>query len=192
MKRHFKKSTATAAMIISFLGGAAFAGEEKVIELSEVPADIMEVAKANLVGLKLAVDEPGPLDDDSEIDDNIVLYYEDLGDVKLVSANTETEVDGSFVYEIQGTVEGGRRIEIDIEPDGDVEEIEIQFNVDDVPGAVMNALTAKLSGFVPEFIEASHAPSMQVIGYEFVGMSGGNKMDIEVSPDGRNITVADQ
>ena len=192
MKMQFSKTLVAVGFASALGAGSAFAGEEKVVELGEIPADIMEVAKANLVGLKLAVDEPGSLDDDSEIDDNIVLHYKDLGEVQLVSANTETEADGSFVYEIQGTVADGRKIEIDIDPDGGVEEIEIEFQADDVPGAVMKALAAKLPGFAPEFIEASHAPSMQVIGYEFVGMSGENKMDIEVSPDGRNITVADQ
>ncbi len=192
MKMLFIKALVAAGTASALASGTAIAGEEKAVELGEIPADIMEVAKANLVGLKLAVDEPGSLDDDSEIDDNIVLHYKELGEVQPVSANTETEDDGSFVYEIQGTVADGRKIEIDIDPKGNVEEIEIEFNVDDVPGAVMKALAAKLPGFKPEFIEASHAPSMQVIGYEFVGMSGESKMDIEVSPDGRNIKVADQ
>jgi hypothetical protein len=33
---------------------------------------------------------------------------------------------------------------------------------------------------------------MKVVNYEFVGMVGENKIDIEVSADGRRIVVADQ
>ena len=173
------------------VSGTAMAGEEKPVELSEVPADVMEVAKAGLAELKLATANPASVVVDVD-DDSMVLAYEALGEVELVSANTETETDGSYIYEIQGTVADGRRVEIDIEPDGDVEEIEIEFKVEDVPGAVMNAIAEKLPEFQPEFIEASHSPSMHVIGYEFVGNVGDNKMDIEVSADGRTIVVADQ
>ena len=144
------------------LASLAIAGEEKPVELDKVPANIVEVAK------------------------------ELIPDVELVSANTETEDDGSFVYEIQGKLKDGRKVEFDIDPNGRVEEIEIEFRVEDVPVAVLNAIEKKLPGFKPEFIEASHSRSMQVVGYEFVGTLGENKMDIEVSADGRRIVVADQ
>lgn len=173
------------------VSGTAMAGEEKPVKLGEIPADVMEVAKAGLANLKLASADPASVVVDVD-DDSMVLAYEVLGEVELVSANTETEADGSYVYEIQGTVTDGRRVEIDIEPDGDVEEIEIEFKIEDVPGAVMNAIQEKLPEFQPDFIEASHSPSMHVIGYEFVGNVGDNKMDIEVSADGMTITVADQ
>ncbi|MEO0911913.1 MAG: hypothetical protein AAFY59_02845 [Pseudomonadota bacterium] len=180
------------AAIGAALAGAAFAGVEEAVELDAIPAEIMEVAEAGLKGLRLASAATAPVDTENVIDDNIVLVYEELGDVQLVSANTETEEDGSFVYEIQGTVEGGRRVEIDIDPDANIEEIEIEFEIGDVPGAVLMAVEAKYAGFAPEFIEASHSRSMQVIGYEFVGTFEGNAMDIEVSADGRTIVIADQ
>ncbi len=192
MKTRLRNGLFAVGIVGAFCGTAAIAGVEEPVELTEVPAEIMEVAEAHLAGLRLARYVPGPVDDGSVIDDNIVLVYEELGEVQLISANTETEDDGSFVYEIQGTVEGGRRIEIDIEPDGNVLEIEIEFESEDVPGAVLGALEARLPGFTPEFIEASHSPSMQVVGYEFVGTHGENTIDIEVSADGRNIVVADQ
>ncbi|MEL6267861.1 MAG: hypothetical protein AAFR52_19845 [Pseudomonadota bacterium] len=181
-----------AGIVVAVAGGGALAGVEAPVELDAVPPAIMEVARANLKDLKLARDEPGPVDDDSFIDDNLVIVYEPLGEVELVSANTETETDGSFVYEIQGVLADGRRVEIDIDPDGTVLEIEIEFRIDDVPGAVLKAVEARMPGFAPEFIEASHSRSMKVVGYEFVGLLGGQSMDIEVSADGRTITVADQ
>ncbi|MGF1446724.1 MAG: hypothetical protein ACFBRM_11080 [Pikeienuella sp.] len=192
MKSRLMNGFQLAGMIAVGSATVALAGEEKVIPLTEVPAEIMEIAKANLVGLRLARDGAGPLDDGSEIDDNLVLVYDELGEVTLVSANTETEADGSFVYEIQGTVEGGRKIEIDIDPDGTVLEIEIEFTMEDVPGAVKLALEREYPGFVAEFIEASHSSTRKVVGYEFVGTSGETALDLEVSADGRTIIVADQ
>ena len=153
----------------------------------------MAAAKANLEGLKVANANAVVVNDGEVVDDDsIIVTYEDLGEVTLVSANTETEEDGAMVYEIQGTVQDGRKIEIDIKPDGEVEEIEVEFKLADVPGAVLKAIEKKMPGFKPDFIEASHSPSMKVIGYEFVGMMGENKLDIEASADGRKIEVADQ
>jgi|GEM_PF-1154706 len=177
------------------LASPAMAGVEKPVELSAVPASVMEVAKTNVVDLKVASggDAAMNADDDSVVDDDgIVAAYEILGDVNFVSANTETEEDGSYVFEIQGTFADGRKIEIDIFPDGEVEEIEIEFKLADVPGAILKAIERKLPGFKHEFIEASHNDAKKVTGYEFVGMMGETKMDIEVSADGRNIVVSDQ
>lgn len=177
--------------IILVNGSLAFAGVEEPVELTDVPVEVMEAAEANLVGLRVVSDEPVPMDDESLMDDNLSITYEDLGEVKILGANTETEEDGSFVYEIQGMVESGRNIEIDLDPDANVVEIEIEFFKDDVPGAVLKSMEARMPDFVPEFIEASHSDSMQVIGYEFAGKLGDSLMDIEVSADGRNIAVAD-
>lgn len=181
-----------AGLVCSLAATTALAGVEEQIALTEVPAEVMAVAKAHLKNLRLAIDAPVTIDLDNVIDDNIRSEYEELGDVSIVSANTETEEDGSFVYEIQGTVADGRRVEIDLDPSGRIEEIEVEFKPDDVPGAVLKSVETKMPGFKPAFIEASHSASMQVIGYEFVGKMGAEDLDIEVSPDGRTISVADQ
>ena len=180
------------------LSGTAMAGVEEPVDLSEVPAEVMEVAKANMTDLKLAdvdavTEADGIIVDDEVVDDDsIAVVYEELGEVTFVSANTETEEDGSYVYEIQGTVPDGRKVEIDIFPNGSIEEIEIEFLIEDVPGLVIKALEEKVPGFQPDFIEASHSPSMKVFAYEFVGNVGDSKMDLEASADGRRIIVADQ
>ena len=175
------------------LAGTAIAGVEEPIDLAKVPAKIMEIAKENFKGLKVADVSEVRLDDETVDDDSIIVSYQDLGEVKIVSANTETETDGTFVYEIQGVFADGRRVEIDIEPDGTVLEIEKEFRIEDVPGAVLKAIEAKMPGFKPEFIEAAHSPgSLQVVRYELVGMLGETKMDIEISADGSTIVVADQ
>jgi hypothetical protein len=110
----------------------------------------------------------------------------------LLSANTETETDGTLVYEIQGKLSDGRQVEFDLFPDGKFEEIEVIFPIEMVPGAIINAIEKKMAGFVPAKIEATHSTSMKVVGYEFEGSLNGQKIDLEVSADGRTITIADQ
>lgn len=181
-----------AGLVLGLSVSAAMAGVEEKIDLTDVPAEVMEVAERYLKNLRLAMDGPITIDLDAVIDDNISSDYKQLGAVSIVSANTETEDDGSFVYEIQGKAADGRQIEIDIDPTARVEEIEIEFKREDVPGAVLKSVESKMPGFMPEFIEASHSASMQVVGYELVGKMGDEVLDIEVSADGRSITIADQ
>ncbi|MCV6614087.1 MAG: hypothetical protein OIF35_03850, partial [Cellvibrionaceae bacterium] len=96
-----------------------------------------------------------------------------------------------LVYEVQGKLEDGRKFEFDALADGEVEEIELEFKQSMVPGAVLKAIEKKLPGFRPSYIEASHSASMKVIAYEFVGQLNGVQVDLEVSPDGRQIVLAD-
>lgn len=106
------------------------------------------------------------------------------------SANTEAEADG-LVYEIQGLLADGRKLEVDIAESGKVEEIEVEFTHDLVPAAVLNAVDAAYPDLTVTFIEASHSESKKVVGYEFVGQQHGKKIDLDVSADGRKIVVAD-
>ncbi|MGD8914643.1 MAG: hypothetical protein PVI97_12630 [Candidatus Thiodiazotropha sp.] len=139
-----------------------FAGTEKKVALSEVPETVMKVLKRRF---KTAT---------------------------LLTANTETEEDGSVVYEIQGKLSDGHLAEFDVFPDGKIEEVEVIFPIEMVPGAILKAIEKKMTGFVPTKIEATHSASMKVVGYEFEGTLNGQKIDLEVSADGRTITVSDQ
>ncbi|MEE4379272.1 MAG: PepSY domain-containing protein [Candidatus Competibacteraceae bacterium] len=139
----------------------AFAGEEKKVDLNQVPQQI------------------------------IAAIEEKLPDSSLVSANTETEPDGGFVYEVQGILKDGRKFEFDAHENGEIQEIEIEFAEDMVPKAVMKAIEQKLPGFEPTYIEASHSASLKVVRYEFVGKFGDETIDIDVSADGRRIEIAD-
>lgn len=138
------------------------AGVEQAIELSAVPGHIFNDIKAK------------------------------FPDATILSANTETEDGGSFVYEIQGVFKDGRKLEYDAYPDGKVQEIEIEFREGMVPGAITKAIQRKLPGFKPTYIEASHSRSMKVVKYEFEGDLEGEKIDIEVSADGSRIEIADK
>ena len=174
------------------LSGPVMAGVEETVALDAVPSMVVEIAEENFAKLRLATDESVDLDDDTVLGDGMTATYVELGAVEIVSANTETEDDGSFVYEIQGVLADSRKVEVDIFPNGRVAEIELEFMRDDVPGAILNAVEAEMPGFAPDFIEASHSASMQVIGYEFSGLMGTETLDIEVSADGRNITLGDE
>jgi len=140
----------------------SIAGEETVIPLNEVPENLLAVAKKLL---------PGAV---------------------FKTADIEKETDGTVVYEIQGKLGNGRKVEVDVLENGDIQEFEVEYSLDLVPGAVIKAINKKMPGFTPRFIEASHSASKKVVGYEFVGMLEGKKLDIEVSADGRRIEIADQ
>lgn len=176
--------------VFLLLTGLAQAGEEQPISINEVPADVLDAIRSR------------------------------FGNVELLSANTETEEDGTTVYEVQGRIPAGqwvagehsplmdadgdlvapppqvptklRRIEFDLTPNAVFDEIEIEFTVNLVPGAVIQALQAKYPGFEPSFIEASYSDSMDVTSYEFEGRQEGRSLDLEVSASGREIRVADR
>jgi hypothetical protein len=157
------KSFIIAGFIFLMVGiQPALAGTEKKVALSEVPEKVMKVLKKR------------------------------FETVTLLTANTETEKDGTVVYEIQGKLSDGHLAEFDIFPDGRIEEIEVIFPIEMVPGAIMKAIEKKMAGFIPTKIEATHSASMKVVGYEFEGSLNGRKIDLEVSADGRTITIADQ
>ena len=114
-----------------------------------------------------------------------------LPEVKFLTANTEQEKE-YLIYEIQGVFEDNRKVEVDIFPNAKIEEIEVEFPSYMVPKAVLLKIEEKYTGFEPTYIEASHSKSMKVVKYEFEGIFDNNKIDIEVSADGRNIVEADK
>ncbi|HBR97262.1 MAG TPA: hypothetical protein DD979_07770 [Gammaproteobacteria bacterium] len=140
----------------------SLAGEEQAVALADVPEKLLQAAGAL------------------------------LPNATFKTANTEKESDGSIVYEIQGLLEDGRKVEVDLFKDGKVQEFEVEFSKDLVPGAVLKALDTKMPGFTPEYIEASHSPSKKVVQYEFVGKLADQTLDLDVSADGRRVEVADQ
>ena len=152
----------TLALFALILSPFVQSGEQKTIPLEQVPSEHRENAQ-NL-----------------------------LPKAKFTTANTETEFDGITIYEIQGRPPDGRRVEVDLFENGKLEEYEIEFTKTQVPGAVLIGIQKKLPGFKPTYIEASHSASGKVMRYEFEGTLGDQKIDIEVSADGRKINVGDK
>lgn len=154
--------SSVSALLFVLNSSLSIAGEETVIPLSKVPENLLSEAK------KL------------------------LPNADFKTANTEKESDGTLVYEIQGTLKNDRKVEVDVIENGEIQEFEVEYSLDLVPGAVIKSIEKKMPGFTPSFIEASHSASKKVVGYEFVGKLGGKKLDIDVSADGRRIEIADQ
>jgi hypothetical protein len=157
-----KRSIMIGFVFFLFANQSAFAGTEEKITFAEVPEVVVKVLKKR------------------------------FAEARLLTVNTETESDGAVVYEIQGKLSDGHDVEFDVFPDGKIEEVEVIFPIEMVPGAVLQSIQQKMAGFVPTKIEATHSASMKVVGYEFEGTLNGQPIDLEVSADGRTITVADQ
>ena len=159
---HFLLRVLSITFFIFLTFSDAEAGKETQLDISEVPGALLVRAK----GL--------------------------VPDAVFSAAGIEIEADGTKVYEIRGVLEDGRKVEVDLLENGKVQEIEIEYTVDQVPGAVMNAIESKYPGFEPTFIEASHSASKKVLKYEFVGVQNGKELDLEVSANGRKIVQADK
>jgi hypothetical protein len=147
---------------LSFFPLLAFGGKEVAVPLDTLPKEIIDVAK--------------------QIQPEAIFRQ----------AQIETEEDGTEVYEILGKLPDGKRVEVDILKNGDIQEYELEFTDAQVPGAVLKAIQNKLPGFQPNYIEASHSASGKVMRYEFEGTLGDQSIDIEVSASGRKIEVADK
>ena len=159
---HAASSRILSTVLCCLWATSASAGKESAISLDSVPSLIRNTANSAMEG------------------------------ISFQSANTEKETNGTLVYELQGKLSDGRNIEVDIFSSGKIEEIEIEFISSQVPGAVLNAIAAKIPGFKPTYIEASHSVSLKVIKYEFEGLLGEQILDLEVSADGRKITIEDK
>jgi len=109
------------------------------------------------------------------------------GGATVESAQLDKD-DVLAIWEVQGTTASGRIIEVDVRPDGTIEEVELEIGQGQVPPEVSEAL----SRFAPQFtpsddrprIEKSIRPSangLSEIWYEFSGTT----FDVEIRSDGK-------
>jgi len=110
-----------------------------------------------------------------------------LPSAKFKSANIEIEENEDIVYEIQGVLWDTRKVEVDVLENGKIKEFEIEFSLDLVPDVVIKTLKSKVPGFIPSYIEASYTSAKKVEGYEFEGELNGEKIEVDISADGRKI-----
>lgn len=101
--------------------------------------------------------------------------------VTLLGVSTEVE-NGQTIYEFKAKDRFGKPLEIDIEEDGDLQEVEWQIELDDLPPTVRAALEKVAPNF-RGVMERSERPRGVVV-YEFEGVSNANIVDIEISEDG--------
>ena len=136
-------------------------GQNKKVQISEVPAKFLEVAKAALPGAEWTHAE---------------INY-DLG--------THPSL---VVYEIAGR-KGSQEVEVDVRADGSVEEVEETIDLKDVPKPVLDLLNSECPGFQVKKAEKSTRPyrnGTKVIWYEFKGTTkDGALLDVEITEDGK-------
>lgn len=94
------------------------------------------------------------------------------------------EENGILIYEFEAKDHDGRHIEIDVTEDGELEEIEMEFDFDALPEAVAATLNETVPGFVPDYVEFSVRQTAPVYVYEFDGSYEGRPVDIEIAEDG--------
>lgn len=103
--------------------------------------------------------------------------------VTFTEAQIDTD-DTETIYELKGTTKDGKKVEVDVYPDGFIEEIETQIEKSDVPPAVLKLFDAKFPGFKIVKIEKSVRPcrnGLQTVWYEFDGVtSQGEAVDVEI------------
>jgi hypothetical protein len=96
------------------------------------------------------------------------------------------------IWEVQGRTSAGRLIEVDVRPDGTIEEIELEIGEAQLPPEVRGALERFAPGFTPApgrpRMEKSIRPSangLPEIWYEFSGTT----FDVEIRSDGRAVFI---
>jgi hypothetical protein len=145
------------AIAVAAMLAIATAAEVK-LQLSQIPVHILETAKAVLPGATFTA---GQLDTDDIIEEGI-----------------------GAGYEIQGTM-GGRAIEVDVRPDGSVEEIEMVIQRSEVPAKVLAMFDKTFPGFQLVKVEKSTRPTrsgFSSIWYEFDGTTReGQAVDVEIN-----------
>lgn len=97
---------------------------------------------------------------------------------------------GTATYEFKTKTVRGTKLEIDVTPDSEIEEIEEEIALQDVPGAVTELLAVHFPSVQPTFVERSTRGTMAVW-YEFEVTKDGREYDIEVRADGRVILIQD-
>lgn len=159
-----RRTPSTLLFLIGLLlacGSHLPAGETKAIDLKEVPAPVLAAAK------------------------------DVLPEVTFTRAQTETESDGTVVYEIIGTTKEGKEIEIDIFDSGEFEEYEMILPEEAVPGAILVAIRSAYPGIEVRKIEASYTATHKIFQYEVVGVYKNETIDLETNANGSRITLAD-
>jgi uncharacterized membrane protein YkoI len=104
-------------------------------------------------------------------------------DAQIVGAAKETE-DGETIYEVMMKLEG-KSIDLAIDDEGEIEEIEREIEVEDLPRAVIKAARKKFpEGKIAKVEEVSDEDDKVV--YELaIEMKGGKTIEVVLSPNGK-------
>ena len=109
------------------------------------------------------------------------------GSVKLVDAAQETSRHG-VVYELSGCTAEGAKIEVDVYPDGTLQEVQREIGVTDVPRNMLDVARANVPNFQPSMVMASHREG-PVLSYDMEGEANGQRYSVEVWTNRTNIKI---
>jgi uncharacterized membrane protein YkoI len=95
---------------------------------------------------------------------------------------------GKMVYELKGRDPKGKKVKVEVSPDGNEVTVEEKVSLDTVPGIVKAAADKAVSGVTWKAAEQETEGGKMV--YELKGRDPkGKKVKVEVSPDGKQVTV---
>jgi hypothetical protein len=104
-------------------------------------------------------------------------------EAKIVGASKETE-DGETIYEVEMKLDG-KSIDLSIDDEGEIEAVEKEIEVEDLPRAVINAARKKFpEGKIAKVEEVSDEDDVVV--YELIiETKGGKSREVVFSPNGK-------
>jgi streptogramin lyase len=102
--------------------------------------------------------------------------------VAIASCKKEQE-NGTTQFEVKLEPKGGKRMEVDVSPDGTILLTEQSIALGDVPPAVMKALAAKYGTRTPTGAEMQTAADGKVT-YEIAFKVGAKRKEATFAPDG--------
>ena len=150
-----------------------------------VPRWIMPAALLGLFGLSTT----SALADEKKIDVDdlpkavVKAAKKAFPEAKIVGAAKETE-DGETVFEVMMKLDG-KSIDLAIDDDGEIEEVEKEIEVEDLPKAVIKAAKKKFpEGKIGKVEEVSDEDDVVV--YELaISTKGGKTIEVVMSPNGK-------
>ncbi len=113
---------------------------------------------------------------------------EKFPEAKIKGASKEVE-DGKTFFEVELSVDG-KSVDVVLEPDGDIEAIEKEIEVEDLPKAVIKAIAAKFSKAKIEKVEEITGDDDKVV-YELAIAVKGKTIEVVFSPNGKIIEDED-
>jgi uncharacterized membrane protein YkoI len=95
---------------------------------------------------------------------------------------------GKMVYELKGRDAKGKKVKVEVSPDGNQVTVEEKVSLDKVPGAAKAAADKAIPGVTWKAAEQETEGGKTV--YELKGHDPkGERVEVEVSPDGNQVTV---
>jgi uncharacterized membrane protein YkoI len=111
-------------------------------------------------------------------------------EAQIVGAAKETE-DGETIYEVMMKLDG-KSIDLAIDDEGEIEEIEKEIEVEDLPRAVIKAVRKKFPGSEIEKVEEVSDEDDKVVYELAIETKGGKTIEVVMSPNGKFLDDEDE